>query len=241
MSIERIEDFYAACAADRTYAAAEPKRKHQRQFDEQVWRPASCSANLSFLELGCGTGLFLAYLRQRRVDNFLGIDSEPRVLEYMPKDLHGHVRIAGIQTALDGELSGRCFDRIILLDVFEHFSPVEGVGLLERLQRHLAQDGRIVLRLPNAASPFGLKHHFGDVTHKAAYTPDSLRQVAYAAGFAPPHCLPVYQRTGWRRALQRLSEGVAACLFGDAPSIWTARFIAVLTPRPSPAQATGRN
>lgn len=238
MAIERPEDFYAACAPDRTYAAATPKRKHRRQFDEQVWRPAACSTDHAFLELGCGTGLFLAYLRQRGVADFLGIDSEPRVIAHMPEALHPHVRIAGIEAALDGELAGRRFDRIVLLDVFEHFSAVEGVALLERLRRLLTATGRIVLRVPNAASPFGLKHHFGDVTHKAAYTPDSLRQVAYAAGFAPPACLPVYRRSGPRRLVQRLTERLAATLFGDTPEIWSATFIAVLTPRPAAVTAT---
>lgn len=240
MAIERAEDFYAACAADRTFAPAEPKRKHCQRFDEQIWRPAACSERMSFLELGCGTGLFLAYLHQRQVADFLGVDSDPRVLEYMSDELRAHVRISSIEAILQGELADRNFDRIVLLDVFEHFSPIEGVALLESLYRRLTPGGRVVLRLPNAASPFGLKHQFGDLTHRAAYTVGSLRQVAYAAGFAPPICLPVYRRTGLRRITQRLTESLAARLFGDAPDIWTASFIAVLTPRIPPVPASSQ-
>jgi hypothetical protein len=69
-----------------------------------------------------------------------------------------------------------------LLDVFEHFSFVEGQQLLLLLKEKLTLDGKIILRVPNAASPFGLQYQFGDVTHKAAYGPGALQHVALAGG-----------------------------------------------------------
>lgn len=227
MKVSKPEDFYAAWADHRTYAPAVLKAKHRRQFNQQVWGPARCGPAMSFLEIGCGTGLFLAYLKDKGVTDFVGVDPEPRVLEAMPSDLKERVRTTTAESFLS-ENGGRVFDRVVLLDVLEHFSPYEGVALLESLGALLAPGGRVVVRVPNVSSPLGLRHQYGDLTHKAAYTPDSLAQVAVAAELEIETCLPVRRGNALRRWVRRGAETVLNGILGDGPEIWTAVFIGVL-------------
>ena len=85
MKFEKLEDFYQVYNDQRTYVAANIRKKHIRIFDEQFWRPAAASSNHSVLELGSGTGLFLAYLDVKGIEKFQGVDSDLNVLDYMPK------------------------------------------------------------------------------------------------------------------------------------------------------------
>ncbi len=223
-------DFYAACAEDRTYVRPTPKPKHHRQFHEEFWRPAQCQPHMSFLELGCGTGLLLFYLKEKGVKDFIGVDQEKKVLEFMPPELAEHVRIASIDDYLNSR-GEKTFDRIALLDAFEHFPSIEGVALLEKLRAALTPDGRVVIRVPNMSSPWGVRHQFGDLTHKAAYTPDSIRQAAMAAGYGVKQSLPVRRGKAVKQFSQRLMESIAGKMLTESPEIWTATFVTVLAPR----------
>jgi cyclopropane fatty-acyl-phospholipid synthase-like methyltransferase len=180
MKFEKLEDFYQVYDQHRTYVKAEIRKKHIRNFDDQFWNPAKVSSHHSVLELGCGVGLFLAYLQAKGITDFVGIDNDPNVTGYMPPEISEKVINGDIWAEIEN--LGRRFDRIVLLDVFEHFSFVEGQQLLLLLKEKLTLDGKIILRVPNAASPFGLQYQFGDVTHKAAYGPGALQHVALAGG-----------------------------------------------------------
>lgn len=230
MPVTDHKDFYSACAGDRTYVQPIPKRKHHRQFDAQFWNASDCRKDMSFLEIGCGTGLFLAYLREKGAEDFIGIDQEERVLEYMPPGLAEHAITATIDDYLESKPE-KTFHRIAMFDVFEHFPTQEGVALLERLRSLLAPDGKIVIRVPNLSSPWGLRHHFGDLTHRAAYTPDSIRQAAIAAGYDMVTQAPVTYGGAFKRVLRVLVEKITGWLFADAPEIWSATFITVISPR----------
>lgn len=59
------------------------------------------------------------------------------------------------------------FDTIIAFDVFEHLD-LKAVGrYLDTCSAILKPGGRLLLRFPNAQSPFGLKPQAGDPTHKS--------------------------------------------------------------------------
>ncbi len=227
-----IDEIAAAAAHDRTLAPPVLKAKHVRQFDAQVWNPARCTAAMSYLELGCGTGLFLAYLLSKGVRRMIGIDREPLVLDQTLPAVATHMRVAEVDAFL-ADPPAEPVDRIVMLDVLEHFTPQTGVALLAALRRRLAPGGKVVVRVPNASSPWGLRHQFGDLTHRATYTPDSLRQAAVAAGYAPPLCLPVRRHRGLRAWLHVAVEKMARLAFDEVPVIWTATFVAVLEPRKS--------
>ena len=166
MSSEKPEDFYAVYDTHRTYVRAEVRRKHMREFTRNIWAPAGFQANHRVLEIGCGVGLFLAYLQAMGVQDFTGVEMDPKTKDFMPESIAARVHTTTMDAFLDAQKDEK-FDRIVMLDVFEHFSYVEGVKVLQKLGTFLAPGGRIVLRTPNCASPWGLQFQFNDLTHKA--------------------------------------------------------------------------
>ena len=96
MDFERLEDFYQVYDQHRTYVRAEIRKKHVRNYDEQIWLPANFRSDHSILELGTGTGLFLSYLEAKKVVNFIGIDSDPKVVDFMPSSISEKVIIGDL-------------------------------------------------------------------------------------------------------------------------------------------------
>lgn len=227
MEFERPEDFYRTYDRQRPYVRSDVRRRHIREFDRNLWKPGRFQPGHRVLELGCGIGQFLAFLETKGVGDFIGVEMDPRVRELMSPTIGARVVTATIDQFL-GSYQGGSFDRIVLLDVFEHFAPGEGVALLRRLVPLLAEDGRIVLRIPNMASPWGVGYQFNDLTHKAFYTPQSIRQLALAVELDCLANLPYTRGNLRRRMTSALVERLLSKLLTDPPAIWTAMFVAVL-------------
>jgi SAM-dependent methyltransferase len=225
----RPEDFYAVYPSFRQYATPELKPKHVRQFDREFWQPTEARSNMSVLEIGCGAGLFLAYLKSKGIKHFFGLDLDAKIAEFIPADLMTHVRIVDVWEYLD-LAPPHSFDRVAMFDVFEHFAPAEGVALLKKINNVLKPDGRVVMRVPNAASPWGLQYQYHDLTHKAAYNTGSLRQVALAAGFETLSFFGQQKGNGFRRTREKMLHGLLSWMLTEPPGIWSANFLAVLAP-----------
>ena len=229
MDFQKLEDFYRVYDQHRTYVRAEVRRKHLRNFDKQFWRPARASTGHSVLELGSGVGLFLAYLVAKGVTDFAGVEQDEMVIDYMPEDIARRVTIGDIWECLDG--FERKFNRIVLFDVFEHFSYFEGCRLLTRLRGLLdPDDGLIVLRVPNAASPWGLQYQYNDLTHKAVYGPGSLQHLALAAGFEVVHRCSARRGSRPKRVLEDGLHWILDRILTEPPPLWSANMIMVLAP-----------
>ena len=234
MKFEKLEDFYQVYDRHRTYVEAEVRPKHIRRFDKQLWHPAQMEQSSSILELGCGVGLFLAYLEAKGVKNFAGIDSDPKAQKFMPKRIADKFILGDIWMEIEG-LAERSenFDRIVLLDVFEHFSFMEGQDLLTRLKKILTVNGKIVMRIPNASSPFGLQYQFGDVTHKAIYTPGAIEFIAVASDFNVEKFVPVKRGNILKQILENVVFKILNRIFTDPPPLWEANMIVILSPNDS--------
>lgn len=229
MPFERPEDFYALYDEHRTYVRAEVRKKHMAEFTRNIWIPAQFETSHRVLELGCGVGLFLAYLKSRGVMDFSGVEMDAKVREYMPTAISEHVLIATIEDFLSNNDESN-YDRIVMLDVFEHFSVFEGVELLRKLSQLLSPDGAIVLRTPNCSSPWGWHYQLGDLTHKSMNSPSSMFPTTAAAGLKVAGCYPYTRGSIVRRFTTRMMEGLLSRLLTDPPPVWTANFTTVIRP-----------
>lgn len=226
MPFEKPEDFYAVYDRHRTYVRAEVRKKHLAEFGRNLWRPGAFRAGQRVLELGSGVGLFLAYLDRMEAGETIGVEMDAKARDFMPPQIAAKVQTVTFEGFLNA-YHGPAFDRIVLLDVFEHFSPAEGVALLERLKALLAEDGRIVLRVPNIASPWGLQFQYNDLTHKACYGPGNLRQLGMAAGLDCDYVGGYSRGSRFRRFTTKLVEGLLDALLTDPPPIWSANFVII--------------
>ena len=224
------DEFEATYPRFKAYARPKLAAKQVRRFDDEFWTPAACATDMSVLEVGCGTGLFLAYLEAKGVADFLGIDKDKALAGHLPEAVAANVRIIDVWDFLEGGADGRLFDRAVMTDVLEHFSSTDAVRLLKLLAGALKVGGRVVVRVPNMGSPWGAGYQYGDLTHEAAYTPGSMRQLALASGFTCSAVYPHRQGSPARRVLDAAFHGLLSHIISSPPEIWSANFYAILEP-----------
>ena len=137
MSFDNPEDFYNNYAAFKRYETPILKSKHIRWYDTEFWFPAKCTIESSVLELGSGTGEFLAYLKFKGVKRFKGVEQDTNAIAVMEDGLINHVYAGNIWDFFDDESSDKPFCCIVMLDVLEHFSAGDGVRLFKKLRTYL--------------------------------------------------------------------------------------------------------
>lgn len=221
--------FYDTYGASKKYTTPELSTKHIRRFDSEVWYPAKMSKDMRCLEIGCGTGQFLAYLDHKGVRDFRGLDLDPALSEIVPAQVRDRFSVGDVREFLAADKSTVPFDRIFMFDVLEHFTAEDGHDLLINLAAVLNPGGTIILKMPNAGSPWGLQFQFGDLTHLTGYTPDSIRQMATAVGLRCNSCHPHLLGSRSRQRTDRLIQWLLNRLVATPPAIWEGNFYAILT------------
>jgi len=224
------EKFYSVYNEHREYVIPDIRKKHKREFRRSYWDPCGFKSDMSVLEIGCGTGLFLEFIKQEGVSSIVGVDSDPLVLDYIPEDLKEKIIISDVNDYLSSLESKIKFDRIVMIDVLEHFNPQEGVNLLEGMKPFLKTDGGIVVRVPNLASPWGAKWQYHDLTHKSAYTSGSLKQLGLMAGF---NCQIFQHRRGnpRKQILENLLYSFLKLIITDPPDLWSSMMVGFFKPK----------
>ncbi len=225
-----MSDFYKSYGRFKQYATPTLSSKVIKRLDAEVWHPAVCQPAQRFLELGCGTGQFLAYLAAKGATQVVGADHDPELAAVIPDAARPFFRHGDIRAILADAALGQ-FDRVMLFDVLEHFSPEDGWALLEAVRQRLAPGGKLVLKVPNAASPWGIQYQYGDLTHKTAYTPLSLRQMAEAAGYRLERFYAPMGGSPRRRITETLLNGFLKWALTSPPDLFSANMYGILSAR----------
>ena len=185
------------------------------------------------LELGCGVGDFLDYLKSRGFTNAQGVDcSEPQIEV---------ARGRGLDAALDDVFEYLSWvengtDVVAAIDFIEHLTADELFRLFDALKGTLKPGGRLILQTPNGAGLFASEVVYGDLTHMTIFTPGSLRQVLSAAGFDNIRFIecgpaPINLKGAIKVALWRTVRAFAAAArmteLSEGKDIWTVNMICV--------------
>lgn len=168
--------------------------------------PASTSADI--VDLGCGQGELVRQLTLHGYRRSRGIDISAEQVEMAHRAGVKEVEHGDFRNAFDGS----SVDVVTATDFFEHLTKSEILEAFDTVHATLRPSGRLILRVPNAASPFGGNYRYGDVTHETSFTARSIRQFASAAGFesveifaCPP---PVHSAKSLvRRAIWKVASG----------------------------------
>lgn len=170
---------------------------HFREF-----LPADAEA--AIVDAGCGSGGVVYWLHDAGYRNASGIDGS--VDQIAAGEAIGilNLEAGNLVTHLDAN-PGR-FDLIFLRDVVEHFEKPFVVPLMRTCLNALRPGGRLVIQVPNGASPFVGRVLHGDFTHETAYTESSLSQIFLLTGyenFAVKPFLPHIPEITWRSFFRR--------------------------------------
>ncbi len=164
--------------------------------------PQNKEANI--LELGCGHGAFIHFMRSMGYENIFGVDiSSDQVIA---------AREMGIKGIMKGDLMGflttqsaNSQDIVISFDVIEHFKKNELIPFIDEVHRVLRKSGMWIIHAPNGESPFFGRIRYGDFTHEQAFTRNSISQILLLSGFSDVQCFedkPVVH--GIKSAVRRL-------------------------------------
>lgn len=134
------------------------------------------------LDLGCGWGSFLAFLKSQGYTNLAGVDSSAQQVKIAHCLDLAQVEVGDIFTVLN-KYRNR-FACISAFNVLEHLEKEQVLPFLKAVQTALKPGGCLLLEIPNANSPFGGRTRYWDFTHELSFTPTSLGQILRVAGFA---------------------------------------------------------
>jgi 2-polyprenyl-3-methyl-5-hydroxy-6-metoxy-1,4-benzoquinol methylase len=190
-SVPELKDYYQFTYHD------EPDNPLVQQYERHLELIERHHAPGRLLDLGCGTGLFLAVARRRGWEPF-GVDESREATDWA-RDHFGLDPWVGSFESFAGE--GRSFDVITGWDVIEHSR--DPVALLEVARECLAPGGFVALSTPNQRSILdavaGAVYRLtgGRVTaalekfyieqHFLYFTPETLADAARRAGLSLEH------------------------------------------------------
>lgn len=144
------------------------------------WLPQNAAARI--VDLACGHGSFLYWLRKAGFSNLVGVDSAAEQVV--------HARSIGMRIEQEEVLGwleaqpSRSVDVLFAVDFIEHISKDDLMRFLRASSAALADGGCLILRYPNGDSPFVGLNLFNDITHVWTYTTNALRALALMHGFA---------------------------------------------------------
>jgi SAM-dependent methyltransferase len=213
-SVPELRSYYGFCYHDDPGNPLVQLYEHWLDELERQRRPGR------ILDVGCGTGLFLAVARRRGWDPF-GIDDCPEATRHAREHFGLDIWVGDFSAFPEGE---RRFDAITGWDIIEHSrAPLD---LLQAVRSHLAEGGIVGLSTPNQRSVLdavaGLLYRLsgGRVTgplekfyieqHFLYFTPRTLRQTLRRSGFEQIHS--ARELTDLRRLT--LSPAVRLGLYG---------------------------
>jgi 2-polyprenyl-3-methyl-5-hydroxy-6-metoxy-1,4-benzoquinol methylase len=157
--------------------------------------------SVAMLDLGCGAGFLLYWLRKQGYSDLEGTDISPGQAEAARRALVGAARIhLGEASAFLAGKSAR-YGRIFLFDVIEHVKKEELGNFLAPIIGGLKPGGSLVVRTPNMASPFGAYSRYLDITHELGFTEQSLHQVMLAAGAKGSAIIDQNAASSWKSRL----------------------------------------
>jgi 2-polyprenyl-3-methyl-5-hydroxy-6-metoxy-1,4-benzoquinol methylase len=158
--------------------------------------------NIKILDIGCGMGQFLSWLKSNGYKNFFGIDLSQQMVDFCRKNVTANAqKVESIKEFLQDK--NNTYDLIVMLDVIEHISKPDILEDLAVIFKALKKGGKLLIKTNNLASITGSRMRYEDFTHLTGYTEYSLKQVLKIVGFKQieirPYAIPRINFKRWLR------------------------------------------
>jgi len=177
-----------------------------RTTDPTYGRLLPVDLEARILDIGCGMGHFLYYLKAKGYHNIMGVDVSPEQVAYCQEFVLPQVQLTPDLVSFLGERPSH-WDRIVMKDVIEHLPRKEIIPTLAAVHDALATGGTLLIETGNMASATGLFVRYIDFTHECGFTENSLRQVLRAVSFTEIQVMsPSPVIYSWRSRLRILFQ-----------------------------------
>ena len=147
-----------------------------------IARHVPADRNVRIVDLGCGYGPCVHFLKEAGYQNIQGFDGSAEQVELAHRLGIREVEQQDIHSYLEN-VTPESVDVVLLMDVLEHLEMQELFDTLDNVHRTLRGGGRVIAHVPNAEGIFGMRIRYGDLTHENAFTPKSAHQLFSTVGF----------------------------------------------------------
>jgi len=148
--------------------------------------PKDKGANI--LDIGCGMGHFLYYLKKGGYKNISGLDVSRENAEFCRKNGF-NIACKDGRTFLKPQKEK--YDVIVMNDVIEHLDKGEIFEMLSMIHSALKKGGTVMVKTPNMANPLCVHSRYIDFTHEVGFTEESLSQALRVSGFREVFVYPL--------------------------------------------------
>jgi len=183
-----FEEYFDSIFARSNLFSVEEYENSAMDFDSHYGNFLPVDRDAPIIDIGCGAGHFLYYLKKKGYSNFLGIDISAGQVEFCRNNISPNVELADAFEFLTNKIN--VYGVISANDVLEHIPKEKVIPFLKLIYQALMTRGILFLRLPNMSNPFALDSRYRDFTHECGFTEKSIYQVLYVAGFRDIHIYP---------------------------------------------------
>jgi cyclopropane fatty-acyl-phospholipid synthase-like methyltransferase len=160
------------------------REKYHQQLDYYWSKFLDIGLESNILDLGCGWGDFLLFLKNKGFKNLYGIDASVQQVEIANRIGLSNVECGNLFELLDKFIrEEKEFSVISALNILEHLDKDTTIEFLKKINVLLSNGGKLLLEIPNANSTFGARTRYWDFTHKVSFTPTSIEQVLLISGY----------------------------------------------------------
>jgi SAM-dependent methyltransferase len=200
-----------------------------RAYDDidAVYRPLiPAASDVRILDVGCGSGRMLSYLRSRGYAKVAGVDNDPAAVE-AAREVDGCdvMLVDDLQAWLADNTD--TYDIIVVRQMIYYLTVGEAVAVLRAARSALRRNGRVIVEVFNAATLTGPVVMYKDPDIVRCYTDSSLRALLERAGFEAVSVAGTAQahrgmrRAGFivlNRAWQQILKGIYLAERGADPA-----------------------
>lgn len=155
-----------------------------KYFTRNYLKHLPINKDARILDLGCGIGEFIYFLRKKGYENIIGVDGSKENIECCRR-LQETAKFINDDIFSYLKRDNEKFDCIVFNDVIEHLTKEEVVDILLEIKDNIKKGGTLIIKTPNMANPFvNTAGRYIDFTHETGFTEWSMRQVLFATGFS---------------------------------------------------------
>lgn len=139
--------------------------------------------NAKILDLGCGAGFCLYYLKKKGYKNIIGIDISREMVE-VAKEREEIGEIILVEDSIKYLKEHKSeFDCIIMNYLIEHIPKEELINMLISIYNTLKKEGTLLVQTPSINGLTAMHSRYNDFTHTIIFVESTLKQVLLMAGF----------------------------------------------------------